>query len=265
MVNVIDNTARNRTNMMPVGIKIIDDKGDVAHTAKTDLGTNYISLESKWFDSSSNNTGGSTGGNTGGSTGGNTSGGTTGGNTGGGTAPSQVSQLPSTVNLFSGSAVGNILLSGPSANYDNVQDGLLITLSNQTLADENYSLTQGYSTPSNANHPRVDISSIGLKTIKIPKEQLTVGNSFDISNQLSQYIGKTVQVQYNLENDLTTWNNISSDWPFSVGSFEGTTIKVLPNTTISMNLTVYVKDKSGNQAFNYGFPIPVIRVNTYKN
>lgn len=63
MVNVIDNGARNRTNMMPVGIKIIDDKGDVAHTAKTDLGTNYISLESKWFGSSSNNTGG---GNTGG-------------------------------------------------------------------------------------------------------------------------------------------------------------------------------------------------------
>ncbi|MDT6953226.1 hypothetical protein [Companilactobacillus alimentarius] len=75
MVNVIDNGARNRTNMMPVGIKIIDNKGDVAHTAKTDLDTNYISLESKWFGSSSNNTGGGTGGNTGG--------GSTGGNTGG--------------------------------------------------------------------------------------------------------------------------------------------------------------------------------------
>ncbi|MDT6951152.1 hypothetical protein [Companilactobacillus alimentarius] len=76
MVNVIDNGARNRTNKMPVGIKIIDDKGDVAHTAKTDLGTNYISLESKWFGSSSNNTGGGTGGNTGGNpTGTDTSGG----------------------------------------------------------------------------------------------------------------------------------------------------------------------------------------------
>lgn len=68
MVNVIDNGARNRTNMMPVGIKVIDDKGNVAYTAKTDLGTNYISLESKWFGSSSNNTGGSTGGNIGGNT-----------------------------------------------------------------------------------------------------------------------------------------------------------------------------------------------------
>lgn len=75
MVNVIDNGARNRTNMMPVGIKVIDDKGNVAYTAKTDLDTNYISLESKWFGSSSNNTGGGTGGNTGG--------GSTGGNTGG--------------------------------------------------------------------------------------------------------------------------------------------------------------------------------------
>ncbi|GEO48363.1 hypothetical protein [Companilactobacillus kimchii] len=68
MVNVIDNEARNRSNMMPVGIKIIDDKGNTTHTARTDLGTNYISLESKWFGSSSNNTGGSTGGNTGGGT-----------------------------------------------------------------------------------------------------------------------------------------------------------------------------------------------------
>ncbi len=60
MVNVIDNTARGRVNKMPVGVKIIDDKGNTTHTAKTDLGTNYISLESKWFGSSSNNTGGNT-------------------------------------------------------------------------------------------------------------------------------------------------------------------------------------------------------------
>lgn len=66
MVNVIDNGARNRANMMPVGIKIVDNKGNTTYTAKTDLGTNYISLQSEWFGSSSNNTGGSTGGNTGG-------------------------------------------------------------------------------------------------------------------------------------------------------------------------------------------------------
>lgn len=58
MVNVIDNGARNRTNMMPVGIKIVDDKGNTVHAAKTDLATNYISLESKWFGSSSSNNGG---------------------------------------------------------------------------------------------------------------------------------------------------------------------------------------------------------------
>jgi len=58
MVNAIDNESRNRANMMPVGIKVVDDKGNAVHTAKTDLGTNYISLESKWFGSSSNNNGG---------------------------------------------------------------------------------------------------------------------------------------------------------------------------------------------------------------
>lgn len=60
MVNVIDNESRKRANMMPVGIKVVDDKGNAVHTAKTDLGTNYISLESKWFGSSSNNNGGNT-------------------------------------------------------------------------------------------------------------------------------------------------------------------------------------------------------------
>ncbi|KAE9560638.1 hypothetical protein [Companilactobacillus bobalius] len=68
MVNVIDNEAQKSSNMMPVGNKIIDEKKDVSHTVKKDIDTNYISLESKWFGSSSNNTGGSTGGNAGGTT-----------------------------------------------------------------------------------------------------------------------------------------------------------------------------------------------------
>ncbi|WP_201307858.1 hypothetical protein [Companilactobacillus farciminis] len=243
MVNVIDNEARNRSNMMPVGVKIIDDKGNTTHTARTDLKTNYISLESKWFGSSSNNTGG---GNTGGNTG---------GTTGGGTSQSQVTQLPSTLNLFSGSAVGNILLSGPSTNYDNVQDGLLITLSNLTPGITIYN-----------SQTRVDLTPSGLKTINIPKEKLVVNSSFDISDQLSQYIGKTVQGQF-YDSSSQTWSNYGSAYNFNIVSFGGTTINVLPNTTLSMNLTVNVKDSltAGNGNHYNGLQIPVIQVNDYKN
>lgn len=64
-----------------------------------------------------------------GTSGGNNTGGTTGGNTGGGTAPSQVPQLPTTVNLFSGSAVGNIVLSGVIAISMSLLANRLMTLS----------------------------------------------------------------------------------------------------------------------------------------
>ncbi|WP_158106622.1 hypothetical protein, partial [Companilactobacillus bobalius] len=168
---------------------------------------------------------------------------------------SQVSQLPSTLNLFSGSAVGSILLSGPSTNYDNVQDGLLITLSNLT--------SDTLSGPSFGNRNiRFDLSSVGLTPIKIPKEKLVVNSSIDISDQLSQYIGKKVQAQLS---DGNSWekiddfyNNISG---FTIKSFGGASIKVLPNTTLSINLTAHI---FGDYT-DGDFKIPVIQVNTYKN
>lgn len=168
-----------------------------------------------------------------------------------------VAQLPPSVNLFSGSAVGNVLLSGPSTNYDNIQDGLLITLSNLTSEIGDFNIGGNYGLSTQVGDLRIDLSPSGLKTIKIPKEQLTVGNSFDISDQLSQYIGKMIQLQY--KDMYNNWSNIDSKYSFGIVSFGGTTINVLPNTTLSMNLTVsvngIVKDK---------FPIPVIQVNTYK-
>lgn len=193
--------------------------------------------------------GGSTGGNAGGTTGGNTS--------------TPVTQLPSTLNLFSGSAVGNILLSGPSTTYDNVQDGLLITLSNQTGSIDISGGEEGV--PGIGNKLRIDLSSIGLKPIKIPKEQLTVGNSVDISDQLSQYFGKTVQGQYSNKDKGYDWTNVKSYYSFSIKSFEGTAINVLPNTTLSMNLVLRVTEEPSASGANAKFPIPAIQVNDYKN
>lgn len=199
--------------------------------------------------------GGSTGGNAGGTTGGNTS--------------TPVTQLPSTLNLFSGSAVGNILLSGVTSNFDNVQDGLLITLDNQT------STVPGAFNPlgpfDDYANIRMDLSSIGLKGIKIPKDKLIVNSSFDISDQLSQYIGKVVNGQK--KNSVSgNWDSIAEiyagEFSFSILSFGGATINVLPNTTLSMNLTVNVQLKDSKNKDNVHqntFSIPVIQVNDYKN
>lgn len=161
-----------------------------------------------------------------------------------------VEQLPASINLFSGSAVGDILLAGPSTNYDNVQDGLLITLSNQTLRIKDG--TYGYI--------RMDLSSIGLQGIKIPKEKLVINNLFDVSDQLSQYIGKAVTGQF--YDDKNGWLNVPDT--YNVIGFEGATIKVLPNTTLNMNLSMIVKDNNTGLSQD-GLVIPVIQVNTYKN
>lgn len=165
-----------------------------------------------------------------------------------GTSQSQVIQLPSTFNLFSGSAVGNILLSGPSANYDNVQDGLLITLDDE-------SVQQDKSSSKVALSPTI--------TIKIPKEKLIVNSSFDISDQLSQYIGKSANAMY-YSYDNNTLNGDPGD--FYIHSFSGTTIKILPNTTLNMDINVSIRSSDRNAHLSdYSGDIPVIRVNTYKN
>ncbi|CAJ1187734.1 hypothetical protein CPR19092_LGOLGGFK_01088 [Companilactobacillus paralimentarius] len=238
---------------MPYKIGIVDQNGNLKNQFVAKASTNRIDIPEQML-SGSGSTGGSTGSNTGGSTGG-----TTGGNTGGG-----VAQLPSTINLFSGSAVGNILLSGPTPNYDNVGDGLLITLSNQTSAVQGvFGL--------GSNTVRMDLSSIGLKRIKVPKEKLIVNNSFDISDQLSQYIGKTVNGQTQI-NGMGSWDDISKDYSnysfsFSILSFGGATINVLPNKTLSMNLIVNIQSKNSinSDVAKASLPIPVIQVNTYKN
>jgi len=165
-----------------------------------------------------------------------------------GTPQSQVSQIPSTTNLFSGSAVGDILLSGVTPDYSNVQDGLLITLGNITSAGQ----LRGF-------QYHMDLSPIGLIGIKIPKEKLIINSSFDISNQLSQYIGRPVRGQ-NRETNTQDWKYLNDANRFIIASFGGTTIKVLPNATISINLTVYI-----NGDYQGDLTIPVIQVNTYKN
>ena len=246
---------------MPYKIGIVDENGNLKNQFVAKASTNRIDIPEQ-FLSGGSSAGGSTGGNTGGTAGGNT-GDDTGDDTGG---HSSVPQLSTSKNLFSGSAFGNILLSGPTPNYDNVQDGLLITLSNIT------STTAGGSNFGDRDL-RFDLSSVGLKGIKIPKEKLVVNNSFDISDQLSQYIKKTVQGQlknegsghWPLKSSTSSWesvDNFYSDYSsFSIKSFGGATIKVLSNTTLSMNLTVHIN----GDYIDGDFQIPVIQVNTYKN
>lgn len=79
-----------------------------------------------------------------------------------------VAQLPPSVNLFSGSANGDIQLTGPTKYHENDMDGLEITLSD-------------YLTLPGQSSPRSALSEFGLnKTIRIPKEHLINNSSFKV-------------------------------------------------------------------------------------
>lgn len=82
-----------------------------------------------------------------------------------------VAQFPSTVQLFSGSASGSILLSGIDDYYSNVQNGIEVTFDSQMTAIGNSLVHASYST-------------LGLAaSFRIPKEALIIGSKyyFDIT------------------------------------------------------------------------------------
>jgi hypothetical protein len=80
-----------------------------------------------------------------------------------------VAQLPASINLFTGSASGDIALSGSSDYYENSMDGIEITLDDYIYSE------------SGSN--RISIDQLGIhKTFKISKKSLINGNSLNISN-----------------------------------------------------------------------------------
>ncbi|GAQ01460.1 hypothetical protein NBRC111452_1268 [Companilactobacillus farciminis] len=84
-----------------------------------------------------------------------------------------MSQLPPSVNLFSGSASGNIVTVGPSEYYENVMDGLEVTFDDYATIDSVHS---------------VAISNLNIdKTFRISKEQLIMNNVIDIPMNFLDY------------------------------------------------------------------------------
>jgi len=95
---------------------------------------------------------------------------------------SAVQQLPDTINLFTGSASGDVVLSGSSNFFENIMDGIEITF-------DPYFLYPGTREP---DHDRGPVSSTGFPlSIKVPKERLINGSRlkiFEVSNFKTGYV-----------------------------------------------------------------------------
>ncbi|PMD71512.1 hypothetical protein [Companilactobacillus nuruki] len=422
MVNVIDNESRNRNNMMPVGVKIIDDKGNTTHTAKTDLKTNYISLESKWFGSSSNNNGGNTDpDNPGHPTFGDNyyagsladgeiternlewsgiddptkdtivtfnddpglkpfgqytgltilghiqktvmTAGTKGavstldlnydpsntpkdgyftttasypnyvkseglvvgkslsipingvgenlngdnikspeiqlayntdktltikhiqgyvndGNTSGATGAnydyivdiiatfsvqSAVAQLPPSVNLFAGSASGDIVLAGLTKGFDNSMDGLQVTTDNYATGPYTLGL------PGNGFGYRFDLAPFDISKITIPKEELIIGNRYklDIKNVTTE-----LSLETKIESNRDTWVSSKEDvykgsMSYYLSKIDDAYVDIKENSVIDLTISFSLtsKDAKGNNSGGTypGFTVKTTKVTTYKN
>lgn len=77
-----------------------------------------------------------------------------------------VSQLPTSINLFVGSASGKVVLSGASDYFENVMDGIEVTV-------DDYAYYQ--------NYERIALADINMPTVfRIPKDRLVNGFKFDL-------------------------------------------------------------------------------------
>ncbi|WP_119325714.1 phage tail protein [Companilactobacillus musae] len=152
-----------------------------------------------------------------------------------------VAQLPSSINLFTGSASGNIVLSGLSNYFENSMDGIQISLANDT---------------DGVSNQRLILNS--APTIKIPKEDLVLGNSFDGSKDLQNLINRKVSFQDNPSPNY---------WEMGTGSYTiqkvNSTIIKLAKGILNISITLTAKNSISSKVVE--FPLSVIRISTYKN
>lgn len=157
-----------------------------------------------------------------------------------------VYQVPPTINLFSGLATDNIALAGAGNFYETVMDGIEIQL-------DNY-----------ARHPTKDImvysKQIGIKnrTIRIPKEQLILDNSFKILEDRELPVPGSIVYDH-------SGNQLGAVYSgTNVGECIITVYSNYFNISIPVTLGA-VTDKNGQEKTVGIIYVNVIKVTPYKN
>jgi len=115
---------------------------------------------------------------------------------------SAVAQLPPSINLFTGSAIHEIVLSGATDFFENTMNGIKVTLNDHFQTSDDAS-SHGYS-----------IDSFGIsKEVKVPKELLIIGYKYKINSKRLVGYQKTLKKSYGVWADKIDNNNIGATLP----------------------------------------------------
>ncbi|AYE38397.1 hypothetical protein D1B17_07005 [Companilactobacillus zhachilii] len=167
-----------------------------------------------------------------------------------------VAQLPSSINFFTGQAVGQIALAGTSDYYENSMDGL-------ELAFDEYSYHYR-DLSANTLTGKVLSSDLGMKRIiKIPKEKLIIGYKFSIP--FNSWPSTTASINW--------WDKTNDGWSNSGHSTPQTANVAGPSqSTIIVNKDSIVVDYTrslkmifGSKIVNYEYYDQVDKITSYKN
>lgn len=166
-------------------------------------------------------------------------------------------QLPPSVNLFSGSASGDITLTGPSNYFENVMDGIEITFekyatANKIVNDLFYNLNK-------LGSYRLNVSDIGIKTIKIKKEDLIIGNKINLSSRLE--FPSTIN-NFEVDNGGSYgWSKWNANVKFD--SIDDNLLIIKENAVINLGFNIIVSKADGT--VKTSFKLNVSKVTTYKD
>lgn len=176
---------------------------------------------------------------------------------------SAVAQLPASVNFFTGQVSGDIALSGVSEFFENSMDGIEITFDQYAIA--NNVVTRGLSVKGTPHTFRFDVSKFGIRTIRIAKEDLIIGNKINILPQLNFSPSTISDFEYygGINN---TWNEYHVEPVIATlkfDSFNNSILTVKENSVINLGFNIILSENSGDDKIP--FKVNVAKVTPYKN
>lgn len=173
------------------------------------------------------------------------------------TTQAAVSQLPASVNLFSGSANGDVTLTGPTSFSENDMDGLLITF-DQYATYKGSMYNRKYVESQNGPF-RIDVSNLGYKTIKVPKEVLINGNSFPID--IPEYKGTADYWQNSGNSWIEATTGGSREPKLDIEGYASNLLTIKSGTVINFEMSLKFDAGLSNTAFD----LSIAKISTYKN
>ncbi|WP_125764404.1 hypothetical protein [Companilactobacillus hulinensis] len=167
-----------------------------------------------------------------------------------------VEQLPPTVNLFTGSGKGKIALAGPTEFSENDMDGLLLTF-------EQYPTFTGViSNKYVSNTPPyfVDAWAMGYKTVKIPKEKLVNGNTFEMS--IPNFKGSVSIYKRHTYVGGGLYNLDSEEGKYKINGLKTNKFQIQNGKTIVVDASINFN--SAGYAYD-PLALTISKISTYKN